>query len=86
MVKPAGEYVIGAGEEQDFLKPVPVHLIPGIELEDLRRFQEFNLTRAGHVAELSMEQLNIMFGSHGGSLYHAVRGIDPSPVLRIEIR
>jgi DNA polymerase-4 len=83
MVKPAGEYVIGAGEEQDFLKPVPVHLIPGIEREDLKRFREFNLTRAGHVAHLSMEQLNIMFGSGGCSLYNAVRGIDPSPVLPV---
>jgi DNA polymerase IV len=83
MVKPAGEYVIGAGEEQEFLKPVPVHLIPGIEREDLKRFREFNLTRAGHVARLSMEQLNIMFGTRSGSLYHAVRGIDPSPVLPV---
>jgi DNA polymerase-4 len=83
MVKPAGEYVIGAGEEQDFLRPVPVHLIPGIEGEDLKRFLEFNLTRAGHVANLSMEQLNIMFGSRSSSLYHAVRGIDPSPVLPV---
>jgi DNA polymerase-4 len=81
MVKPAGEYVIGAGEEQDFLRPLPVHLIPGIEAEDLKRFREFNLTRAGHVVRLSMEQLNIMFGSRSDSLYHAVRGIDPSPVL-----
>ncbi len=83
MVKPAGEYVIGAGEEQDFLKPVPVHFIPGIEVEDLKRFREFNLTRAGHVAHLSMEQLNIMFGRRSGSLYCAVRGIDPSPVLSV---
>ena len=83
MVKPAGEYVIGAGEEQDFLKPVPIHLIPGIEREDLKRFREFNLTRAGHVASLSMGQLNIMFGTRSGSLYNAVRGIDPSPVLPV---
>ena len=83
MVKPAGEYVIGAGEEQDFLKPVPIHLIPGIEAEDLKRFREFNLTRAGHVANLSMGQLNIMFGTRSGSLYHVVRGIDPSPVLPV---
>jgi DNA polymerase-4 len=83
MVKPAGEYVIGDGEEQDFLKPVPVHLIPGIETEDLKRFREFNLTRAGHVANLSVEQLNIMFGTRSVSLYYAVRGIDPSPVLPV---
>jgi DNA polymerase-4 len=83
MVKPDGEYVIGAGEEQDFLNPVPLHLIPGIEREDLKRFREFNLTRAGHVARLSMGQLDIMFGARSGSLYHAVRGMDPSPVLPV---
>ena len=83
MVKPDGEYVIGAGEEQDFLNPVPLHLIPGIEREDLKRFREFNLTLAGHVIHLSMGQLNIMFGTRSGSLYHAVRGMDPSPVLPV---
>jgi len=83
VVKPAGEYIIGAGEEEDFLKPLPVHLIPGIEQEDLKRFREFNLTRAGHAASLSMEQLNVIFGKHSRSLYDAVRGIDQSSVLPI---
>jgi DNA polymerase-4 len=83
VVKPAGEYIIGAGEEEDFLKPLPVHLIPGIEREDLKRFREFNLTRAGHAANLSMGQLNVIFGKHSRSLYDAVRGIDQSSVLPV---
>jgi DNA polymerase-4 len=83
MVKPAGEYIVGAGEEEDFLKPLPVHLIPGIEREDLKRFREFNLIRAGHVANLSMGQLDVLFGSRSRSLYDAVRGIDLSSVLPV---
>lgn len=83
VVKPAGEYIIRAGEEEDFLKPLPIHLIPGIEREDLKRFREFNLTRAGHVASLSMGQLNVIFGKHSRSLYDAVRGIDQSSVLPV---
>jgi DNA polymerase-4 len=83
MVKPTGEYIVGAGDEEDFLKPLPIHLIPGIEREDLKCFREFNLTRAGHVANLSMGQLNVLFGSRSRNLYDAVRGIDPSPVAPI---
>jgi DNA polymerase IV len=81
VVKPAGEYIIGAGEEADFMNPLPIHFVPGIEREELKRFREFNLTRAGHIAGLSMEQLHIMFGVRCHSLYNAVRGIDPSPVF-----
>jgi DNA polymerase IV len=83
MVKPVGEYVVGAGEEACFMKPLPIHLVPGIEKEDLKYFREFNLTRTGHVANLSMGQLYVMFGNRSHSLYNAVRGIDPSPVLPV---
>ena len=80
MVKPTGEYIVSAGDEEDFLKPLPLHLIPGIEREDLKRLREFNLTRAGHVADLSIEQLHLVFGNRSLSMYDAVRGVDPSPI------
>jgi DNA polymerase-4 len=80
MVKPTGEYIVSAGEEEAFLKPLPIHLIPGIEQEDLKRFREFNLTSVDHVTNLSMGQLDVVFGKRCNSLYEAVRGIDPSPV------
>ncbi len=83
MVKPIGEYIVGAGEEACFMKPLPIHLVPGVEREDLECFREFNLTRTGHVASLSMGQLYVMFGNRSHSLYNAVRGIDPSPVLPV---
>ena len=83
VVKPAGEYIIGAGEEAAFMDPLPIHFVPGIERQELKRFREFNLTRAGHVVDLSMEQLDIMFGVRCHSLYNAVRGIDASPVFPV---
>jgi DNA polymerase-4 len=83
MVKPVGEYIVGAGEEACFMKPLPIHLVPGIEREDLKCFREFNLTRTGHVANLSMGQLYVIFGNRSHSLYNVVRGIDPSPVLSV---
>jgi DNA polymerase-4 len=83
LVKPDGEYIVAAGEEESFLAPLPLALIPGIEREDLLRLREFNLTRAGEVTALRLEELRVRFESRAMLLYEAVRGIDPSPVLAV---
>jgi DNA polymerase-4 len=83
LVKPDGEYIVAAGEEEPFLAPLPLALIPGIEREDLIRLREFNLTRVGEVAALRLEELQVPVGSRAMFLYEAVRGVDPSPVLPI---
>jgi DNA polymerase-4 len=80
IVKPDGEYVVGAGEEEAFLAPLHLGLVPGIERDDLLRLGDFNFTRAGQVADLSREELQVPFGRRAGYLYEAVRGIDASPV------
>ena len=83
LVKPDGEYIVGAGEEEALLAPLPLDLVPGIERDDLRRLQEFNLSRVSHLTALSLEQLQIPFGTRALFLYEAARGIDPSPVLPV---
>jgi DNA polymerase-4 len=83
IVKPSGEYIVKTGEEASFLKPLPTPLIPGITQEDIKHLQEFNMIRAGHVAALSRDQLEIIFGKRGLFLYEAVRGIDSSPVTPV---
>lgn len=83
IVKPSGEYIVRTGDETSFLKPLPTALISGITQEDAKRFQEFNMTRAGHVAELSLDQMEVIFGKRSLFLYEAVRGIDPSPVTPV---
>ena len=81
LVKPDGEYIVGAGEEKSLLAPLPISLVPGIERDDLRRLQDFNLTRVFQFTALSLEQLQIPFGARALFLYETTRGIDPSPVL-----
>jgi DNA polymerase-4 len=83
LVKPDGEYVVSAGEEQSLLAPLPVSLVPGIERNDQLRLREFNLVRVFQVSALSLEQLEIPFGRRALAIYEAVRGIDPSPVLPV---
>lgn len=81
IVKPTGEYIVGSGEEAAFLNPLPLHLIPGIEPEDVKRFFDFNLTHIDQAVSLSLEQLHVLFGKRSQNLHHAMRGIDSSPVL-----
>jgi len=83
LVKPDGEYIVAAGEEEKFLAPLPINLVPGIERDDLFRMQEFNFARVCHVTALSLEQLQIPFGARARFLYEAIRGIDTSPVLPV---
>ncbi len=80
LVKPDGEYIVGAGEEEAFLAPLPLGVVPGIERDDLVRLGDFNFTRAGQVAGMRLEELQVPFGRRAGYLYEAVRGIDSSPV------
>jgi DNA polymerase-4 len=80
VVKPAGEYVVGAGEEEKFLAPLPLRLMPGIEQQEFCRFRELNLAFVREIASLSEEQLRILFGKRGRYLYETARGIDRSPV------
>ncbi len=81
LVKPTGEYIVAAGEEQGFLSPLSLRLIPGVERDDLARLSEFNFEKVFQVASLSLEQLRVVFGNRARFLYESVRGMDSSPVL-----
>jgi DNA polymerase-4 len=83
LVKPDGECIVAPGEESHFLAPLPIHLVPGIERDDLQRFRELNLTRVSQAAALSLEQLRVPFGKQAMQLYEIIRGFDPSPVLPV---
>jgi len=81
MVKPTGEYIVGAGDEASFLSPLPLSYIPGLDSQDLIRFQEFNLTRVRQAECLSLLQMDVLFGKRSPVLYQSLKGIDPSPVM-----
>jgi DNA polymerase IV len=82
LVKPDGEYIVGAGEETAFLAPVPLALLPGLEPSDLERCRSYHLTRAGELARWDLGHLTTAFGRRGQLFHDTVRGIDPAPVRR----
>jgi DNA polymerase IV len=80
LVKPTGEYILEEGEEEAVLAPLPVHLLPGLERDDLVLLRELELARVGELRRLSLEQLRVAFGSRARLLHETARGVDPSPV------
>jgi len=83
LVKPEGEYIVEAGDEEAFMQAVPLLLLPGLEREELLRLQEFHLRRAGDVARLTAAQLAVILESpaQARALHNAAHGVDTQPVL-----
>lgn len=81
MVRPFGEYIVGAGEESSFLAPLPLSMLPGLQAEERRVLADFNLSRIGQLAKLSREQLLLPFQKRGAYLYDVSRGRDRTAVL-----
>jgi len=81
VVKPTGEYIVDPGEEEDFLRPLPLAFLPGLEREDLICFRDFHISKVEQAGRWSPEQLEAVFGRRGRHIYRTVRGIDQSPVL-----
>ena len=82
LVKPTGEYIVEPGAEEEFLRPLPLALLPGLERDELLRLREFHLRRVADVTRLTLPQLEVALGRPDAarSLYEAARGVDCSPV------
>lgn len=81
LVKPVGEYIVAPGEEQVFLAPLAVSLLPGLRRNELSRLQEFHVGTIGEVAVLSQRQLMVIFGSRCNYLYDVCRGNDTTEII-----
>lgn len=82
LVKPVGEYIVTPGEEETFLAPLPVTVLPGLTARELEQLRDFRLTTIGALAGLSRHQLMVPFGSRCDYLHDISRGIDDSAVCR----
>lgn len=76
LVKPVGEYIVDAGEECDFLAPLPLSLLPGLSFHEMRRLQELNIDRIGQLSTLNRHHLMVVFGVRGAFIYELCRGVD----------
>ena len=80
LVKPLGEYIVGPGEEADFLAPFPLKLLPGISRREAQTAARFNLETVFHLRQLTPAQLAIPFADRAYTIHRIIQGIDTDPV------
>ena len=81
VVKPNGEHVVAQGEEEAFLRPLPLFLLPGLERGDLLALRDYHLHRVHQALGWSSEHLAVVFGKRAGQVHDILHGQDDSPVL-----
>ncbi|MEP6472731.1 MAG: hypothetical protein ABJC74_03370, partial [Gemmatimonadota bacterium] len=79
-------YQVGHGDEQSFLAPRPVAVLPDLTTEMRERLDEYQLDLIGEIAAIERRQLWAVFGAEGSQLHERALGIDLSPVLPPERR
>ncbi|CAN5669122.1 DNA polymerase IV [soil metagenome] len=78
--KPDGLVVVPAGEEAEFLAPLPIERLWGVGQVTRRRLAEYGVSLIGDLARLPDDLLRRRFGSHGPELAARARGVDATPI------
>lgn len=79
--QPFGLQAVAHGDEQNFIAPLPVAFLPGIEKRVKTHLQELNVLLIRQLALVATEHLTMVFGRFGIVLHQRALGIDPTPVL-----
>lgn len=86
VVKPKGEHIVRPGGEQDFLRSLPLSLLPGLETPDLTLFRQYNLHTVEEALTWRKEHLLAVFGKRGGEIHQLLQGRDDSKVLPVGLK
>lgn len=85
--KPAGVYVVPAGEEEAFLRTLELRDIPGVGPALLGELREKGIRTVEDALDLQLEWLRRWLGPRRGAwLYRRIRGLDDSEVDPREVR
>lgn len=77
MSKPNGLFIVASGDEEKFMRNLPLKKIWGIGEKTLSRIYSAGFLTSNDVHKASLKMLESIFGTHTGSfLYHAVRGCE----------
>ena len=74
--KPDGLVEVTAGQEKDFLTPLPVASLPGVGKKTEQSLKAMGIKTIGQLAVLPIEVIKNRFGSYGLMIHHYANGID----------
>ncbi len=74
--KPDGLVEVAAGQEKDFLAPLPVASLPGVGKKTEQALKAMGISTIGQLATLPPEAINNRFVAAGVMIHHYANGID----------
>jgi DNA polymerase-4 len=78
--KPDGLTVVTPAEVDEFVRCLPVSRVAGIGRVTAGRLQRIGIHTCGNLRDLSLMELDAIFGSSGARIHDLCRGIDRRPV------
>ncbi|MGQ9918907.1 MAG: DNA polymerase Y family protein, partial [Bryobacteraceae bacterium] len=78
--KPSGHLVVPAGRERDFLAPLPVAALLGLNREALEALELAGVRRIGQLAQMPVQALGAVLGRRALPLIRQAQGIADEPV------
>ncbi|MFW6107323.1 MAG: DNA polymerase IV [bacterium] len=83
--KPDGLVVVPQGQEQGFVRDLPVSDLPGVGPARLEVLRRLNIATIGDLRALDRSALEALFGADGRALYERCRGRDSPLIAQREI-
>jgi DNA polymerase-4 len=72
---------VPAGEEAEFLAPLPLEVLWGIGPKTADKLRRIGISNIGQLAQRSEQEMTKRLGKHGYDLYTRANGIDNRPVV-----
>ena len=83
--KPDGLVAVEPGEEDAFVRGLPLEKLPGIGHARLEVLARLNIATIGGLRQLDQATLEALFGADGAALYERCRGRDSRAITEAEI-
>ncbi|NLG16060.1 MAG: hypothetical protein GX556_01875 [Fibrobacter sp.] len=84
VIKPAGLCAVLSGCEEEFMAPLPVSFLPGLERRLLEQILQFNLRLIKDLSQIPLNSLLSVLGPAAHEISRQARGIDDTPVREME--
>lgn len=84
--KPDGLVVVEPGQEQAFLRDLPISKLWGVGKKTELVLQKMGIRKIGQIAELPEADLNRKLGKWGNALWRLSKGIDNRPVQSTDVQ
>ena len=78
---PNAIFIVTAGQEADFLAPLPVDALWGVGPKTAEKLNEMNINTIGDLTQVPEEELTKRFGKWGYAIVKRAQGIDESPIV-----